>query len=328
VLFSTHIDTVPARPELWEIGTPFGGEVIDGKLYGRGAYDTKCAIAAHVLAVRCLRELGVELRGDVIVESVVDEEYGGSHGVLSSRLRGHAADIAFNSEPTHMDVCPAHRGGREAWLRIRGDSGMAFGGEELRDPVVDIARAITAMEEFNRDRNANDPVPELYRDEPGLPLYFNQIGGGGTSYEEATGTPEECHLHFWAEVHEGTTAEGFDRAVLERINAALTPHSPDAAERTELVPTIRFLPGSSMPLDHEALDVLRDAFATVDGREFRLRGAPFACDAYVFNLHSSTPALVLGPGGGGAHAPDEYVEVADLIDLARICARFIVRWCS
>jgi acetylornithine deacetylase len=328
VLFSTHIDTVPARPEGWTVADPFGGEVIGGRLYGRGAYDTKCALAAHVLAVRCLQALDVPLRGDVVIESVVDEEYGGSHGVLASRLRGHAADIAINSEPTHLDVCPAHRGGREAYLRIRGDSGMAFGGEELRDPVVDLARAINAMDAFNRERNARGPVPALYADEPGLPLYFNQITGGGSSYEEAIGTPEACQLHFWAEVHEGTTAEAFDGELLDRVRAALEPHDPDAAARVELVPTIRFLPGSSLALDHPALEVMRAAYDTVDGREFRLRGAPFACDAYVFNLHSSTPALVLGPGGGGAHAPDEYVEVADLIDLARICARFIVRWCA
>ena len=60
----------------------------------------------------------------------------------------------------------------------------------------------------------------------------------------------------------------------------------------------------------------------------RCRGAPFACDAYIFNLYSPTPALILGPGGGGAHAPDEHVEVGDLIDLAKVCARLLRRWCG
>jgi acetylornithine deacetylase len=82
-----------------------------------------------------------------------------------------------------------------------------------------------------------------------------------------------------------------------------------------------------MPLDHGALTVLRDAYEGVEGRPFELRGAPFACDAYVFNLHSPTPAVILGPGGGGAHAPDEHVLVDDLLDLTRIYARFIARWC-
>ena len=83
------VDTVPAASG-WVEGTPFGGEFKDGRLYGRGSYDTKCALASHLFALRCLREQGADLRGDVIVESVVDEEYGGSHGVLAARLRGLA----------------------------------------------------------------------------------------------------------------------------------------------------------------------------------------------------------------------------------------------
>jgi acetylornithine deacetylase len=328
VLFSTHMDTVPAGdPSRWSVGSPFGAEIVDGRLYGRGSYDTKCAIACHLGAVRCLRDLGVELAGDVLIESVVDEEYGGSHGVLAARLRGHNADVAVNSEPTHLAVCPAHRGGREAYLRLRGDAGMAFGGEELTDPIVGLARAIVGLRAFDEERN-RAPAPALYADEPRLPFYLNQVGGGGTSYFEAVGTAEEAHLHFWAEVHEGTTAEEFDGGLVARIEQELDAHADTAGQRPELDRTIRFLPGSSMPLDHEALALLRDAYDGLAGRSFEVRGAPFACDAYVFNLHSPTPALILGPGGGGAHAPDEHVLVEDLLDLTRICARFIVRWCG
>src|SRR5919201_984690 len=326
VLFSTHVDTVPAGSG-WVEGTPFGGEVKDGRLYGRGSYDTKCAVASHLFALRCLREQGADLRGDVIVESVVDKEYGGSHGVLAARLRGYNADIAINSEPTHLHVCPAHRGGREAYLRVRGDAGMAFGGEKLADPVLALARAIIAIKDFDRTRNRDGAVPALYRDEPTLPFYLNQIGGGGTTYEEAVGTPAECYLHFWAAVFEGTTGEDFDRALLVRIQRELDVDPDTAGRRPELIPTLRFLPGSSMPLDHAALGILRESYESLGTRDFRLRGAPFACDAYVFNLYSPTPAVILGPGGGGAHAPDEYVLTADLVDLARICARFMWRWC-
>lgn len=325
-LFSTHIDTVPAGPG-WSAGTPFGGEIVDGRLYGRGSYDTKCALASHQFAVRCLREVGAELRGDVFVESVVDEEYGGSHGVLAARLRGYNADIAINSEPTHLQVCPAHRGGREAYLRFQGDAGMAYAGEKQVDPILALARAVVAIKDFDRARNQAATVPDLYRDEPNLPFYLDQIGGGGTTYEEAVGTPAETYLHFWAETFEGTTGEEFDRALTDRIVQELDGHADTAGQRPRLVPTIRYLPGSSMPLGHPALGVLREAYEGLTGRPFRLRGAPFACDAYVFNLYSPTPALILGPGGGGAHAADEYVLTADLIDLAKICARFIWRWC-
>jgi acetylornithine deacetylase len=328
VILSTHMDTVPAGdPSLWREGTPFGGEVRDGRLYGRGSYDTKCALASHLQAIRCLQEIGTPLAGDVTIESVVDEEYGGSHGVLAARLRGYNADVAINSEPTHLAVCPAHRGGREAYLRVQGTPGMAFEGQQPSDAVVALARCIVALEDFNDERNAEE-APPLYKNDPHLPWYFNQIGGGGDTYGEAVGPPAETYLHFWAEVYEGTTAEDFDRQILDRVRRELNAHSGTRGQEPVLEATIRYMPGSSMPLDHPALETLEHAFLGVPGRRFEIHGAPFACDAYVFNKHSPTPALILGPGGAGAHAPDEYVLVDDLQDLARICARFIARWCA
>ncbi len=327
-LFSTHIDTMPAGALPWLKGTPFGGEIVDGKLYGRGSYDTKCALASHLFAMRCLGELRVARRGDVIVESVVDEEYGGSHGVLAARLRGHNADIAFNSEPTHMDVCPAQRGGQNAYLRFHGDPGRAYGGEQLADPVLALARAVIAIRKFNADRQRSDAVPPLYRDNPEITFQLTQLGGGGTAFEEDMGVPAETWLHFWAEVYEGTTMEEFDEALMSYIMRELDADPNTAGRRPELIPTIRFLPGSSMPLDHPALSTLRESYESLSLRPYKLRGAPFACDGYVFNRYSPTPALILGPGGGAAHGPDEYVLIADLVDLAKVCARFVSRWCS
>lgn len=324
LILSTHIDTVPAGRG-WSVGSPFGGEVVDGRLYGRGAYDTKCALASHLMAIRCLRELGAELAGDLTVESVVDEEYGGSHGVLAARLRGYNADLAINSEPTHLAVCPVHRGGREAYLRLRGRAGMAFGGEEAADAAVGLARAIVALKAFDDERNRAAP-PALYAEEPRLPWYFNQVGGGGTTYREAVGTPGDAYVHFWAEVYPGVSADAFDEAVLGCVADELARWPETAGLEVQLDRTIRFLPGSAMALDHEALAVLEDAYRGVT--KYVVRGAPFACDAYVFNLHSPTPALILGPGGAAAHAPDEYVEIDDLVDLAKICARFAWRWCG
>ncbi len=327
-LFSTHIDTMPAGTIPWVTGTPFGAEIIDGKLYGRGSYDTKCALASHLFAIRCLRELGVRRRGDVIVETVVDEEYGGSHGVLAARLRGYNADIAINSEPTHLDVCPAHRGGQGAYLSFRGEPGRAYGGEHLADPILALARAAIAIKRFNDERQRRSDIPPLYRDNPDIPFHLTQIGSGGATFLESLDIPAETRLHFWAEIYEGTTIDEFDETLLSRVAQELDADPSTSGRRPELIATTRYLPGSSMPLDHPALSALRDSYESLGFRQYRQRGAPFACDAYVFNLYSPTPALILGPGGGAAHAPDEYVLIADLIDLAKICARFISRWCS
>src|SRR6185436_3240062 len=91
-------------------------------------------------------------------------------------------------------------------------------------------------------------------------------------------------------------------------------------------PTIRYLPGSVMD-QHPFFDVLEQAYRN-SGQDYQVGGAPFACDTFIFNLHSPTPALTLGPRGGNAHAADEFVLIEDVLNLTRIYARAIAAWCG
>ena len=113
------------------------GTVEDGKLYGRGSNDMKGGIAAYLMAARCVRELGLELKGDLILETVVDEEFGGANGTLACRLRGYNADLAILPEPNNMLISTAHRGGQQFRLFACAEGvGMGFGETVLRDPVT------------------------------------------------------------------------------------------------------------------------------------------------------------------------------------------------
>ena len=182
LLLSTHVDTVWEGTERWSHAGPFSGEIQNGKLYGRGSWDTKWGIAVGLYAVQCVRDLELPLRGNVILESVVDEEFGGSHGVLAARLRGYNADFAINSEPTGMTVAPAHRGGGEWRITVKGDAGMDFGDRRLTNSVYKLAQVINAIREFDFQRNQNPQPPPYFEGEPLLPSYTMQIGGGGDSY--------------------------------------------------------------------------------------------------------------------------------------------------
>lgn len=327
ILFSTHVDTVPYETGKWVESTPFSGELKDGKLYGRGAYDIKSATAAALFAARCVTELGLPRRGDVIVESVVDEEFGGSHGCLASRLRGYQADIAINSEPTNMAVCPIHRGGGEWKIVVRGDPGMAFNQEKLDNPVYKLARVIDALRAWNDWRNREVKAPPAYAADPFLPIYITQVGGGGDTYQEQLGIPAECYLYVWAEEHCGTDREEHERSLIDFVNRYLAEQPDFDGVYPEYRRTIRYMEGSEMNPNHAVFQVLRRAYDS-SGRTYEVQGAPFACDAYVFNSYSLTPAVVIGPGGGNAHGPDEFCLVEDLVDLARIYARTIAEWCE
>jgi acetylornithine deacetylase len=326
LLFSTHIDTVSSGdPSVWKEAGPFSGTVKEGKLYGRGSWDTKWGIAASLFAIRCVRELGETLRGDVIIESVVDEEFGGSHGALAARLRGYNADIAINSEPTNMVAAPVHRGGTAWKIIVRGDAGRGFAGQVLSNPVYKLARIVRAIELYDRERTPALP-PRFYQSDPSLSTYIQQIGGGGDTFPEAIGTPAECYLSLWTEEHPGTDFETHQKRLVGFINDFLTSDPDFDGVFPEYSQQFRYIPGSVMDPAHPFFHFLERGFRSC-GMDFIMDGAKFACDTYVFNLHSPTPALTLGPRGGNAHAPDEYVLTQDVVDLARVYARCILDWC-
>jgi acetylornithine deacetylase len=327
LLFSTHVDTVSCGDaKVWKEAGPFSGLVKDGKLYGRGSWDTKWGIAASLFAVHCVQELGFVLSGDVLLESVVDEEFGGSHGSLAARLRGYQADVAINSEPTNMVTAPAHRGGTAWKITTRGDAGRGFAGQVLSNPVYQLAKIIEAIRLYDQQRTPAIP-PHFYESDPALSTYIQQIGGGGDVFSEAIGDPGDCYLSLWTEEHPGTDFETHQKKFIGFIKDYLASYPDFDGVFPEFTQQFRYIPGSVMNPEHPFFQCLERGFAS-SGLDFVIDGAKFACDTYVFNMHSPTPALTLGPRGGNAHAPDEYVLVKDVFDLTRMYARCIVDWCG
>jgi acetylornithine deacetylase len=328
LLLSAHVDTVMAGdPGAWVESAPFRGEIKNGRLYGRGAWDTKWGIAVGLFAARCARECFGSLRGDLIIESVSDEEFGGSHGTLAARLRGYNADAAINAEPTSMVTAPAHRGGMAWKIVVRGDAGRGFAGQQLANPVEKLARIISILHEYDRQRAPLDHPPRFYESDPYLPTYIQQINGGGATLAESIGAPAECSISLWTEEHPATSAEAHIQSFTGYINGRLSREPDFDGVFPEYRQQFRFVPGSQMDPDHAIFGALEKSFAS-SGLDFRMDGAKFACDTYVFNLFSPTPALTLGPRGGNAHAADEYVLVQDVIDLTRVYARLIRDWCG
>ena len=131
LILNGHSDVVPAGPrDLWTY-EPYGGVIADDRIYGRGASDQKGGIAAMIMAVQVLSDLGVTPRGDVIVESVVNEELGGYNGTLACCVKGYLADAAIVTEPTQLEIVAATKGGQTYKATVPG---------RQRPPRVVVAR--------------------------------------------------------------------------------------------------------------------------------------------------------------------------------------------
>lgn len=322
LLFSSHIDTAVVAPG-WS-ASPWEPYVKDGRLYGLGSFDMKGGLAASIMAVRCLQALGLRPRGDVIIESVVDEEFGGANGTLAGRLMGFETDAAIIPEPTNLAVCPATRGGALWRVTFRGKTGLSFSGETLINPLYDAGKFLVFLEQFEKERGRVAGPAPWYDTMPELPVIVTRAAAGDLSAALCDVGPEQCDLDLWVECHPGTTE---DQLREEIISGYVRRYGENAAV-PEFRKVIRFLPGSQLPPDFPLLPVLTEEIRKVTGREPVMQGAPFACDAFMFNLYSGTPAVVLGPSGANAHAADEYVEIDSLLRLTEVYARAIVRWCG
>ena len=326
LILSGHMDTVPLGPDPWT-RDPWGGEVADGKLWGLGVYDMKAGLIAAVMVVKALNDLGIRLAGDLLVESVVDEEFGGCNGTLAARLK-YNADLAVLLEPTNLVICPAHHGGLMLRVTFHGKPGWGFSPERPVDPTSALARFIGMLNEWAAHRQEVVSPPPIYEGNPGLPVLINQLQAGDVTLPFfGDRVPSKAWLCVWIEAYPGMS----QAEVLEDLQAHYRKAQREdevlAAFEPEWTP-VRWLDGSQIPVDHPGVERFAQAVAAVRGRPAVVQGAPFACDGHIFNLYSPTPVLLLGPTGGNPHAPDEFIYIDDYLDLIEILILGTIQWCG
>jgi len=327
LLINGHIDVVSPEPRGDWRSDPFRAEVRDGRLYGRGACDMKGGIAAAVIAVEVLAALGVELPGDLVLNTVTDEEWNGA-GTLASVARGVSADAAVVPEPTDLDTLVAQRGILGGTVTVPGRPGHAEypqGDWRHGGAVNAVEQTVFVLEALRRLREkwADDSAyahPLL----PPPSLVPTTIRGG----EWWVTCPASCEVALdVAYVPQQADAGGFAdrvRAEIEDAVAAcagdggwLSAHPPVFAWETQLPPAQ--LPAAH-PLVRAAVAAAADA-----GRTSRVQGEPSWTDAATL-IRAGTPAVCLGPtatrpyGSATLHTVDEYAEIADLVDTAKALA--------
>jgi len=327
LVLSGHIDTVPAGSAPWT-RDPFGGEVEGNRLYGRGSADMKSGIAANLFVAEALPALGMQLAGDLILESVVDEEFGGVNGTLAGRLMGFNADAAILSEPSGLRISPAQRGGRTLHITFTAgnagvlDTGHAWG-------VIDQLRVfLQALPTFAQMRRRSAPSHPLYAHlENPVPVSVNRIQTAPWGTSEPTNVPDTCRLELFWQTMPGETLDRIDAQFAAWFEGVLGDNAALFAQRPRLEYPIRWLPGSAIdpacPLVGEFAEVVTSTL----GFEPPVAGIEGPCDMYVFH-EFGIPTLLWGPRGGNLHMPDEYVEIDSLVQSTKALLAFVCSWCE
>ena len=307
LMLYAHMDTVGVEG----MTDPFSGAVRDGRLFGRGAYDMKCGLAACLGAVKALRDAGTPIGGDVVVCAVADEETEslGMRDILE-RIR---TDAAIVTEPTELELCVAHKG--FCWIEVVTEGRAAHGSRFALgvDANMRMGRFLAALDGLEQRLRAMPPHPLL--GPPSLHAAVLQGGTGASTYAA------RCRLEIERRTLPGETAD----SVMQEIG--------------ELIATLRAAdPG--LEIDHRLL-LARDPFevapdaaivAAVRSAAAERLGNPPATNGVSFWMDAALIAsagietVVIGPAGAGAHAAEEWVDVQSVVELAGILAAAAIRY--
>jgi acetylornithine deacetylase len=310
LLFNGHMDTVGI--DYMEID-PLDPIVKNGKLYGRGANDMKGGLAAILAATKSLVDSGVEIKGDLIVAGVCDEEYG-SIGTerLMEKVR---ADAAVIGESTDLQILIAHKG--FAWIDVE-TRGVTAHGSRPEIGVDAIAKMGKVLVEI--ERLQEEELPRKRHELVGSPsIHASTIQGG----RELSTYPDLCKLQIERRLIPSEDAEVVD-AEMEVLFASISESDPkfDGSYR------ITFIRGPmEVSPDEEICRVLNRSALDIIGKEPSFVGRSGWLDTEVI-WNRGIPAVAFGPRGAGSHAAVEYVELDSVIDASEILELTAIRFCG
>ncbi len=301
LMLNAHLDTVGVEG----MAEPFSARMRNGRIYGRGSYDMKGSLAACLAAAKALRDAGANVAGDLLIAAVADEEYA-SLGT-TDLLRHYRPDGAIVTEPTHLELCLAHKG--FVWLEVE-TLGRAAHGSRFDlgiDANLHMGRFLAELARLEQQLRRRRPHPLV-----GPPSLHAALLAGGTGLStyaarstvkiERRTIPGETAAQVQREI----------RAILMRLRARDTKFR--ARMRTLLV-------REPFQVSREAAVVhaVETAAAAVLGRRPAVCGQGPWMDAALFAA-AGIETVVIGPAGGGAHAAEEWVELDSVEKLAAILA--------
>ena len=323
IILNGHVDVVSPEPyAAWKYG-PWSATLDGNRVFGRGAADMKGGITAMIMALESVLESGIELGGDVIVESVLDEEIGGD-GTLACIMRGYRADGAIVTEPTNLELHLAHRGGRFFNIRVEGKSahvGMKLEGVSALERAIKIFNALKDFEEYRR-REKTHFLFERYPLQ--VPLNIGVINGG----EWPCTVPKEVVLK--------GTVECLPEENIKEVSRSLEDYVCKVAEADWWMkkhkPSIEWpglwIESSEINFNHPLVLMMSESIRELTGKEPVFAGFPGGCDMRLLVRYASTPTLIFGPGSiKEAHSVDESLRINDLIRSVEVIALFLLKWC-
>lgn len=318
-----HTDVVPVEPVPWQHGDPFGGQYVDGKIFGRGSVDMKGGLALGMIVIDALLECGIQLKGDLQMQFVVDEENGGN-GTLAAILRGYRSDATIFIESTMADTAMvSSRGAQFFRITVPGVEGGIEYQAVLPNAIQKATLLFQAMEAYAAWRVSQADHPLYAWDPTRIPAAICKIQAGSWPSTFAAKCVMEGSLECLPGEDIDQVKEAFRTYLLEasRKDAWLAEHPP-VIEWFGL----RFEAGETS-LEHPFIKQLAQTYQGMTGRKLETLGGG-GSDLRLPVLYADSASILLGPTGGAIHATDEYVDVDSMMQMAQVFGKLILDWCE
>jgi succinyl-diaminopimelate desuccinylase len=315
LLFEAHTDVVTeGSAEDWD-HPPFGAKRDGGRIYGRGACDTKGNLAAAVLAVRAVRDSGVTYPGSLILCHPVDEE-GMMAGIKAFIEGGHAdgVDAAVICEPEENQLCIKQKGALRVEVTLRGTMAHGAMPQSGVNPVTRAARFVVAVEELEREeieRHAEDSFL-------GYPSLTPTILMGPSLGEPQINViPASAYVALDIR----TVPAQSHRDLVERLEdiiARLASEDPDFDATLEV---IEERPPTETLKDEPLVRAMARAYDHLTGEEPIYNGVPGATDGTFLHAWAGIPIVTTGAGDREIpHHKDEWVDEEELLTTCKLYA--------
>jgi succinyl-diaminopimelate desuccinylase len=309
LVLNGHMDTVPIDDAAGWDHDPFGAEISDGYLFGRGACDMKGGLATQIGVAHRLAEHADELDGALILHFAAGEECA-EPGSLSLVQAGFTGDVGIVTEPTQLGVAVAERGLAYYRIRIKGRSIHASKAHLGLNPVRRLAPVLDALADYH------DEITQ--RTHPLLP------GGSCTPTVVQGGVKENavadyCELLLDRRLLPGETVEGELDAMSRRLKGI---QRTDPEFQFEIEPFEHAFAPAEISVDSPFAGRVVEAVEQITGVRPDISGTPYASDVRTLVNDAAMEAVTFGPGNvAECHCANERVSLAEVEQAARVIDR-------
>jgi acetylornithine deacetylase len=325
IILNGHIDVVTPEPINEWLLDPYLGDIKNGMVIGRGAVDMKSGLAAMIFALESIHNIGISLKGDVIFQSVIDEEYDGA-GSLSCILKGYKADGVLIAEPSNLNIFIAHAGVARFNILVNGKSvhpSRKSKGVSSIDKAIKIYRYLKCLDKERKSLVENKLFNKnIYPDITGV--LVSSINAGSWRSTVPANTKMHCRIGFLPEESiEKVKSEVEKTLEKASINDIWLRKNPPKFEM------VGFVEPASLEINEPIINIMKLSYKELFKKEAEIKGAPAGSDMRLFINYAKIPTIWFGPGSlEKAHSANEAVSIDEYINATKVIALFLLNWCG